>query len=169
MTEKYFFLIFTLAAVFPVFQIILCKFMHPIRIKLAKIGKELLLDESVSDEQKQFIEHMLDDAYDWRKAVILALFATPVSVYVIISKVIGADIGPPNSPFSQLRLTRRGNDFLDQYMLCMLGSNPLASFLAMVQILPVMIGLSIVLRGYRRAGSIIEEHVLGYVATAKRL
>ena len=57
----------------------LASWVHPYRIELAQLGDELLGSPFVSDEDKDNIERVLDDAFNWRVLMLMAVFAV---VYV---------------------------------------------------------------------------------------
>lgn len=169
MTDTHLYIIFGLIAVFPILQIALKRFMQPIRLEFADLGSEILETEGITEEQEYIINMLLDDAYNWKNAIFLALFTLPVGLYVIISKAIGADREFRMSPFQQVEQLPLGNKFLDRYMLCMLGSNPIAAILAMMQFIPVMAVLSALFWSFDRSKQALESQVVGYVATAKRI
>jgi len=118
MTEAQLYIIFSIAAIIPLLQIALSRFMQPLRIEFANLGFDLLQDPTINDRQRNLINKLLDDAYNWKAAIFLAIFALPV---------------------------------------------------AMIQLIPVMLALSIILRSFEKSKSAIESQFFGYVATAKRI
>ena len=156
-------------ALVPLLRIALTKLMQPTRIKFARAGHVLLLQPDVTDIDRRVINYLLDDAYNWRHALALAFLAVPVGSVVIISRALGTEQSYQKTPFTKLDRLEGGVEFKELYRSCMLGSAPIASIIAFLQIIPLVIVLTLGLRSLRRAKRLVESQIVGYFATAARL
>jgi len=52
MTEAQLYIIFSIAAIIPLLQIALSRFMQPLRIEFANLGFDLLQDPTINDRQR---------------------------------------------------------------------------------------------------------------------
>lgn len=169
MTNTIGFILLGVLALIPAFQILCNRAIRPIRMEFAEIGRALLEDDATDDEQAEIINDLMDDAFKWHMPIVLAVMIIPISVYFGLSKAIGAN-GLSYAPaYRRLRAHPRGERFLDLNVACVLASNPIASLILMIEMLPVAIVFSVAARSFKVAKMALEERVFAYVGTAKRV
>lgn len=143
--------------------------MRPVRMRFAELGFELLNTPGISAHEKSLINDLLDDTFKWHLPVILAIIIIPVSVYILISELIGQDIRQESATFEKLQARHKGDEFLKLSRKCVLGANPFASLLIYVQLGAVILMLIPVFRSLRMTSRAIEEHIFTWAGTARNI
>ncbi|KCZ53668.1 hypothetical protein HY29_16480 [Hyphomonas beringensis] len=169
MTDTYGYLILGALVIVPVAKILATKIQQPARLSFAEMGRDLLENPAIDDEQAKLINRMLDDAFKWHTGLVMAFVATPVLLYFFIAELIGADLHDKDSAYRRLSNMHEGKTFMDRGMWCVLGSNPIAAIALFIQALPMALLYAVITGSMKAAARMMEERVFVFVGTAKRV
>lgn len=149
---------------YPVYRFILIKAMQPVRLAFADEGIRLLNSPDIPEDEKEIIDRYLDDAFDWRTAIVLAVGVVPV----ILWKGLRDRLGPKDIASKSLRsFVRReeSRDFLNLHLFCIMGSNPIAALIFFTELLVFMPIALLVYHGMREVIYRLNSRVIGPLAT----
>lgn len=91
---------------------------HPSRMKMLEIGKELLKSDDLEEIQKKIIRSMMRDALDWKQMYLIVFF---LPIYLIQKKRFPSpDIVSTNKNFSD-----KYGEFLHLYGKSIIAANPI--------------------------------------------
>ncbi|KCZ49902.1 MULTISPECIES: hypothetical protein [unclassified Hyphomonas] len=169
MTDTIGYILLAVLMLVPVAQLLWHRAMRPVRMEFADLGRELLEDETVDEEQAEIINDLLDDAFKWHLPIVLVVMVVPITVYFGLSKIIGANGLSYTPAYRKLRAHPLGQRFLDLNVACVLGSNPIASLFLMIEMIPVTIIFSLAAGSFKVAKMALEERFFAYVGTAKHV
>ena len=158
---------FVALAAIPLLNIAWTKLFDPVRMKFADLGFRLLHDPKLNDKDKERVEQLLDDAFKGHKTVLLALMIWPAIIVLAVMKILGVE--DDDTLFDRLNAHETGEKFLSYHALCVLGANPIAGFLFIVQAVPALIVMIIAAGSYGAAKHFFVERLFGPFGTAKRI
>lgn len=158
------FILIAFAAI-PVAKIVWLRLIQPIRLKFADMGREILEDPKTSPEQREAINTMLDDAYNWQFGIALAAFASPAFIIATVSRIRNKDSNSLKTRFHIIEEHPDGDAFINQFIACILLSNPIAGLIAMIQMLVIGLVLILCFMSYNKAKNGLEALVFSNLRT----
>ena len=168
MTPMHFYILFGCLALVPAFQIIHAKYMQNLRLRLIDLAEDVLTHEATTEAQAETVTTLLDDAFNWKNAIWIAIVTTPITVHAVLTVAIGAERTGGGS-FSDLMDHPKGLRLVDNYFFVTILSNPIAAVLILLQFIPIMLLATVYFKSVRAAKRFVERNVIGYVATAEKI
>lgn len=141
--------------VYLIYRYALLKIMQPYRMRLADLGVKLLNSPSLGEDEKNLVDSMLDDAFNWRAAPALIL---SVPGYMFMrATTADYEVSPA---VKSLRDNESSDEFVDVYVKCIFGSNPIMSLVLLIVLLvPLIIALTVRV-GVKRFINTFETDIL---------
>lgn len=159
---------FLIGVTYPVVHILWLRVMQPIRLRFADAGIALLDSDKLSERQKQIVEDYLDDAFDWKLSISLAVRFLPLMTPHLLSQIgslsrhqTAFQDTEAFSEFEGLLSKEGGEEFIRLHLICVLGSNPVFGLIFVIQLL--VLGLAI--GSARKALQTVEKIVVGPTAS----
>ncbi len=91
---------------------------HPSRLKMLEIGKELLKSDDLKEIQKKIIRSMMGDALDWTQMYLIVFF---LPIYLIQKKRLPS----PDIVSTNKNISDKYGEFLQLYGKSIIAANPI--------------------------------------------